>query len=88
MSYSTLHSQHSFPYLRNFSFIYSQSLKIELPSFDLVRQLDPADCDCCIPEPLEPMHDIYLLLHSSMVLLYQVVEVLARSHTNVNWQDC
>src|SRR5436853_1908161 len=39
--------------------------------------LDAADCDCCIPEPLQPKHRIQPLLHTPVILLDQVVQVLA-----------
>ena len=63
----------------------SWSVELSLPDF--VYQLDAAHRDCRSLEPLEPWHWIYPLLHSAVILLYRVVEILARTDADTHWQD-
>src|SRR5207245_2367648 len=60
---------------------------VELSFFDFVCQLDSAQCYCRIPESLEPQHRIISLLHSPMILLNQVIQVLAGPDERLSGQD-
>src|SRR6202140_5836336 len=54
--------------------------RLELPLLDLLRQLDARDRDHRVVELLESQHRPDPLLHSPMVLLHQIVQVLAGSN--------
>src|SRR6266853_67191 len=55
----------------------AQLARLELSFFDLLRQLDPGNRYRRVVESLEYQHGPDSLLHSAMVLLHQVVQVLA-----------
>src|SRR5229473_1743911 len=65
------------PQLRHRRLSAAQLARLELSFFDLLRQLDPRNRYRRVVQSLEPQHGPDSLLHSAMVLLDQVVQVLA-----------
>jgi hypothetical protein len=55
----------------------------ELSLPDAVQQLDAGDRDRRIPESLEAEHHSDALLHTPMVLLYQVIQVFRRAQRRI-----
>jgi hypothetical protein len=56
--------------------------RLELMFPSLVRKLDAANRYRCGLESLEPEHRSYPLFDSTMILLNNIVQILARSYSN------
>jgi len=76
-------TEHRVADCRRSSTLNAQTSQSELSLADAMHQLDAGDRDRRIPEHLEPEHRHCALLHTSMVLLNQVVQVLRRAQLRV-----